>query len=340
MKDYRPTYKYPIEYSDGWKKLTGRLPVRMTNDYLFRALLQSDNETLKAILASVLFMDRKDIKSARITNEVLLGERLDEKEYILDVSLILNNEAHIDLEMQVVKEPWWRDRSLSYIHRSFDGLNRGMGYGEARAVRQIAFCDFTLFNEAPEFYATYKLINVRNPGLVYSDKFVICNIDLTRTDLATEEDRRHGIDKWALFFKAGTWEDMKMLAAEDETMERAIAGMWKLTEEEMIQARCRAREDWEANHRWMNNTIARQKAELEQKDAEIARQGLEIEKQHIEIERQHREIERQHREIERQESEIGKYKAEVCQLEDDTGRLKKEMEQIKKIMKELSHGKV
>ena len=54
MSSYEPSYAYPIVENDGWKNLTGELPVKMTNDYLFRALLQSDNETLKAILSSVL----------------------------------------------------------------------------------------------------------------------------------------------------------------------------------------------------------------------------------------------------------------------------------------------
>ena len=52
MKNLEPMYSYPIVENDGWKTLTGALPVKMTNDYLFRALLQSDNETLKVLLAS------------------------------------------------------------------------------------------------------------------------------------------------------------------------------------------------------------------------------------------------------------------------------------------------
>ena len=53
MKNYIPQYVYPLKRDDGWKKLTGSLPVRMTNDYLFRALLQSDNETLKGLFTVI-----------------------------------------------------------------------------------------------------------------------------------------------------------------------------------------------------------------------------------------------------------------------------------------------
>ena len=37
-------------------------------------------------------------------------------------------------------------------------------------------------------------------------------VDLTQTELATEEDKANRIDYWARLFKAKTWEDLKMLA--------------------------------------------------------------------------------------------------------------------------------
>lgn len=40
-------------------------------------------------------------------------------------------------------------------------------------------------------------------------------LDLTRIDLATEEDRAFHIDYWASLFKAATWEEIKMLAEKD-----------------------------------------------------------------------------------------------------------------------------
>jgi len=77
MKNYTPVYVYPLTQNDGWKKLTGELPVKMTNDYLFRALLQSDNDTLKALLASLLHMDVKMIvnstKQTLFKNHLLCG---------------------------------------------------------------------------------------------------------------------------------------------------------------------------------------------------------------------------------------------------------------------------
>ncbi len=69
------------------------------------------------------------------------------------------------------------------------------------------------------------MLNEKKPEVVYSEKFVITNIDLTRIDLATEEDKKNKIDQWAEFFKAKTWEDMKMLAEKNESIGRAVSGV-------------------------------------------------------------------------------------------------------------------
>ena len=258
MKNYIPVEVYPLVESTDWMKLTGELPVKMTNDYLFRALLQSDNDTLKALLASVLKIRLRKIKSAKVTNPILIGEAIGDKVFIMDVKVEFNNDSLIDLEMQVIKERGWEDRSLSYICRSYDQLNAGMVYSQAKPVRQIAFCDFTLFEDYPEFFANYKLINVRNKESVYTEKFIISNINLTRPDLATQEDKEYGLDEWCRMFKAETWEDMKMLAENNAVMGKAISGIWQLTEEEKIREQCRAREEWLINDKWKTDMIEQQ----------------------------------------------------------------------------------
>ena len=83
MYNYTPVTVYPVKESDDWMNLTGELPVKMTNDYLFRALLQSDNRALRALLASLLHMDFEEVTSAEITNPILLGEALGNKTFIL-----------------------------------------------------------------------------------------------------------------------------------------------------------------------------------------------------------------------------------------------------------------
>lgn len=62
-------------------------------------------------------------------------------------------------------------------------------YKIAQPAIHIGFLDYTLFEESPEFYATYKLINVKNHD-IYNDNFTLSVVNLSRIDLATEEDKK------------------------------------------------------------------------------------------------------------------------------------------------------
>ena len=136
---------------------SGALIVPMTNDYLFRALLQRNNLVLKGLICALLHMKETDISSVIITNPIQLGDSIDNKTFVLDINVILNQHHIINLEMQVVNLNNWQDRSLSYLARNFDHLKKGEDYKLTHPVIQIGLLDYTLFPEHPEFYATYQV---------------------------------------------------------------------------------------------------------------------------------------------------------------------------------------
>ena len=65
----------------------GPVIIRMTNDYLFRALLQRSNRVLKSLICSLLHLTADEISSVEITNSIELGAAIDEKEFILDIKV-------------------------------------------------------------------------------------------------------------------------------------------------------------------------------------------------------------------------------------------------------------
>ena len=71
---------------------------------------------------------RSEVHSVEITNPIILGEAISDKEIRLDIHVRLNNKAAINLEMQVVNHLNWQNRSLLYLSRSYDSLNRGQDY--------------------------------------------------------------------------------------------------------------------------------------------------------------------------------------------------------------------
>lgn len=222
---------------------SGSVAIPMTNDYLFRAFLQRNNKALKGLSGALLHLKPEEIISVEITNPIVLGNSTNDKTFILDIRVCLNNYAIINLEMQVVNQHNWKERSLSYLCRNFDHLESGEVYEDIRPVIQIGILNFTLIEEYPEFYATYQLLNVKNYTL-YSDKLRLSVLDLTRIDLATEKDKDHQLDYWASLFKSTTWEEITMLAEKNEYIAEAATTIYQLSQDEQIRMECEAREDF------------------------------------------------------------------------------------------------
>ncbi|MCH5256048.1 MAG: Rpn family recombination-promoting nuclease/putative transposase [Lachnospiraceae bacterium] len=224
----------PPDLKTSFKTAHGEIQYGMTNDYMFRAVLQSNNKVLRGLICSLLHLKESEVRSVEITNPIPLGKSITNKEIRLDINVTLNNNTFINLEMQVSNELNWPERSITYLCRSVDQLNHGEDYINLKPVIHIGFLDYTLFKEYPEFYATYKLINVNNHH-VYSDKMTLSVVNLSRIDLATEEDKAHNIDKWASLFKAKTWEELKMISANNEYLNEASETIYNMNSDYWVR---------------------------------------------------------------------------------------------------------
>jgi predicted transposase/invertase (TIGR01784 family) len=260
----------------------GEVRYNMTNDYMFRAVLESNMTVLRGLICSVLHLRDEEVVSVVILNPMELGKAIGDKEFCLDLKVMLNDNTQIDLEMQVKKYGNWTDRSLNYLCRSFDTLYRGEDYRESMSAVHIGFLDFTLFGEAPEFYSTYKMMNVKNHH-IYSDKLSLGVVDLSKIELATEEDKTYGTDHWAALFKAGTWEELKALGEGNIAYEEAVKTLYTLSADKNIQEQCYRREIFQREQRRIQESIA-------EKDAIIREQGAKLEEKEAKLEEKEAEI--------------------------------------------------
>lgn len=112
-------------------------------------------------------------------------------------------------------------------------------------------------------------MNEKN-NLIYSRNFTLKVIGLTHIDLATEEDKKFRIDKWARLFKASIWEEVHMLAEKNEYLQEAAETMFRLTAEEQIRKRCRDREEYYQDMRNYERYIAQQENELSDTKAKLS----------------------------------------------------------------------
>lgn len=253
----------------------GVIPFNMTNDYMFRAVLQSNNFVLCGLIRSLLHLSEEISLTAEITNPIILGESIEDKEFRLDINVTINNSALLNLEMQIANKLNWPNRSIIYLCRSFDQINHGEDYNEIQPAIHIGFLNYTLFDNFPEFYAKYKLMNIKNHH-VYSDNFDLRVVDLTQIELATDEDKQFQIDYWAKLFKAKTWEELIMLSDENIYLNEASKTIFKLSAEDQIRKRCRDREDYYSDIRSYQKAIAERDATIAEQGATIAEQDANI----------------------------------------------------------------
>ena len=261
---------------------TGVIQYNMTNDYMFRYILQNNKKVLIGLICALLHLKPSEIQSVEIQNPVDLSKSISGKDFVLDIKILLNNNQLLNLEMQVKNEFNWTDRSLSYLCRSFDQLQSGQDYEDILPVIHVGFTDFTLFPKEPEFYATYQMINIRNHSQVFSRKFTLSVIDLTQIDKATEENKASKIDYWARLFKAKTWEELQMLAQNDEYLQAAATSIRIANEEDMIREHCRAREDALRRERTLerdNKILLAEKQELLDKNIALQHELSNLRKQ-------------------------------------------------------------
>ncbi len=243
--------------SEKLQTATGKIDYQMTNDYMFHAALQKNPKVLKSLVCSMLRLRLQEIRSIQIINPIILGETVDEKTFILDINIVLNDNTLINLEMQVENLYNWEERSLSYLCRTFDQLQKGEEYSSAKPVIHISFLDFTPFPEYPEFYASYQFMNEKNHH-IYSDKLTLRVVDLRQIELATAEDQASGLEHWARLFKASTWEEIRMIAKKDENLLEATETLYTLNADELVRRQCEARADYYRLH----NSINRRMEEL------------------------------------------------------------------------------
>ena len=257
------------------KDATGKLDYRLMNDCMFHVVFQKNPKALRGLCASLLHMHPEEIRSVEVLNPIEFGEQPKDKEFILDLKVMLNNNRILNFEVQVIDEKNWPERSLSYACRTFDQLMRGENYRKAKPVYHIGFLDYDLEHLSPEFYAAFKLLNVKNHE-IFSDKFVLSVVNLNQIKLATEEDRKYGIDHWARLFKADTWEAIKKMAQENEYISDAAETLLQSNQDLKIRSYCEAVEEARRVRRGLEMELEQAQKELRESADTIQAQAAEI----------------------------------------------------------------
>ena len=314
---------------------TGKVAYNMTNDYLFHIVLQENEQALIGLIAALLHMDPASIKKAEVQNPIKTGHIITDKNFHLDILVLFNDSTIINLEMQVKDLKNWVPRSISYLCREYNSLDHGDDYSDIKPVYQIGFLDYTLFPDHPEFYATYRMCNLKNHH-IYSDSFTLSVVELNHIDMATDEDKEYGIDKWATLFKATTWEEIRMLAKTDPYIELAANSMYSSVTDPKILEILRVRDEEIRGDIHRRERLAEQDKQIAEQDKQIAEQDRRIAEQKDQIAEQKDQIAEQKDQIAEQKDQIAEQKDQIAEQKDQLIKMQKQIDQLTSLLSE--HG--
>jgi len=183
-------------------------------DYAVKELFAHER-VRRQFLSDVLGIPMEQIKSVRIVNPFLRKLFRKQKQGILDIALVLNDDTKIDIEMQVYRQKHWTKRDLYYLARMYtDDLMIGENYGKLRRCISISLLDFSLFPDAQEYHSIYRLRD--QAGRELTDLWEVHMIELCKTLNGS------AVDDWIRLFNAESQEEVDMIAAKNEGMREAV----------------------------------------------------------------------------------------------------------------------
>lgn len=209
-------------------------------DVAFKEIME-DEKARTGFLSAVLKIRPEDIKETRILNANLRREHEDDKEGILDVRLLMNDNAEIDIEIQLSQLKVWAERSLFYLSKMYTGqISPGQSYSVFKKCINISILDFKLFPDEAEFYSCFHF-REDTRKFIFTDKMEFHLIELPKLPKELKEDSS-SIELWAKFINSERKEEFDMLAQKDHYIESAYRRLQVISQDREKRLEYEARE--------------------------------------------------------------------------------------------------
>ncbi|WP_035780547.1 PD-(D/E)XK nuclease family transposase [Butyrivibrio sp. LB2008] len=233
-----------LKQGQTYETATGKIEYTLQSDMMFHYVMQKSKGALTGLVCALKGITPSEVKDIHVENPIDLNNAA--RETIMDIKLTLNNNEIMNIELQMYFEEQWIQRSILYLCRAYDSIDRGDNYTQLKPTTLYCITDKNLLSDAsPEFYSKYQLLNVKNHNL-YSDIIGINVLQLNHTELATKEDISNNLLYWANLFKATTWEDFKALAKDNPAIEEVGTMIFELNYDnqakELLEGQRRYRE--------------------------------------------------------------------------------------------------
>lgn len=208
--------------------------VSLKEDFAFKEFMS--NETVrKFFLADTLEVPVENIRTVRMMNTFLSRSWRKQKQGILDVKIEFNNDAKVNIEMQVGKRKDWERRNMFYLSKMYcEDLRWGEEYGRLRRCIGISLLDFELTDDE-KGHKIYRMRDVE--GNDFTDVMELHIIELRKW--FSPEDN---LSDWVKLFNATTEEELDMIKSDNIGIQTGIRMVREMSLTKRIRAEIEYRE--------------------------------------------------------------------------------------------------
>ncbi len=209
-------------------------------DFAFKEIMANEKARI-GFLSAVLKIRPEEIKETRILNTYLQKVHEDDKQGILDVRILMNNDTEIDTEIQLSELKVWADRALFYLSKMYtEQIKQGESYDVFKKCVNISILNFTLFPKEEEFYSRFH-IREDTRNFLYTDKMEFHVIELPKLPEEIKENSSD-IELWAKFINAERKEELEMIATKNPYIESAYQQLQIISQDKEKRLEYEARE--------------------------------------------------------------------------------------------------
>ena len=209
-------------------------------DFAFKEIMM-DEQARIGFLSAILKLNPSDIRNTQILNTNLRKLHDNEKQGILDVRILMNDDTEIDIEIQLSILNVWADRALFYLAKMYtEQINSGEDYTIFKKCVSISILDFELFKDTPEFYSCFH-IREDTRHAIYTDKMEFHVLELPKLPKELREDS-NDIELWGKIISAERKEEFDVLAEKNTYIDSAYQHLQLISQDKQKRMEYEARE--------------------------------------------------------------------------------------------------
>ena len=232
-------------------------------DFAFKEIMMNENARI-GFLSAILKIEPADIKETQILNTYLRKEHEEDKQGILDVRILMNNDTEIDTEINLSELKVWAYRSLFYISKMYtEQIQQGQQYDVFKKCVSISILDFILFEEPKNiseesnppshtnFYSCFHIWE-DNSHFLFTDKMEFHVIELPKLPPELKDNVENDkVFLWAKFISSEKKEDFDMIAQKDPYIKSAYQQLQIISQDKQKRLEYEAREKAVRDHNQM-----------------------------------------------------------------------------------------